>query len=108
MADDPLPLDLSWRGAPVGRLVRYRPDMWYLEGTFEPLAGAHADAFRACASALDVRAVMAAPTRGTRVELSEGGRRASSALVLSLDGPTLFVRQVFDPAAVAWLHEHVT
>jgi hypothetical protein len=93
-----------WRERPVGDLREVQLDMWYLEGRFEPLAGA--EAFVALAGSLDPGEVQRDPAAGTRV-LLEGDDGQTHALVLGLEAGRLSVRRVIRDEAVAWLLAHV-
>lgn len=95
-------------GELVGSLIDPRPDMWYLEGVFLPSDTPAGVRFAAAAAALDIRAAMADPTRGIRVEIREPPNDARTTfVVMSLSDGSMFGRCVFHPRAVEWTIENV-
>lgn len=107
-------LKVMWHGELVGYLIDARPDMWYLEGQWNPAPNSHADKFLSRAATLDARAFMAGKQRGVVVELHEDTSPQTPpilAVVISPPAQTLFVRRIFDPKAVemvrAWEKEEV-
>ena len=92
----------------MGDLVNAMPDMWYVEGTWQPASTEAAEEFTKAASQLSAKVVMEDPTKGFRAELFCDGKFAGHIFVHSLQDGSLFVRRVFDKRAVEWLLANVS
>ena len=102
-----IPIELTWRDRPIGRLVNVIPDMWYLEGDWEALNDSHSRKFQEFASSFNPKIVMGNAQKGTRIQLHRAGEDLGYALVLSLDNQRLLIRRVYEPEAVQWLLSNV-
>jgi len=101
-------VDVVNRGEIVGRLTDWMPDMWYLEGNFNPADSEAGARFAAAALALDLRTAYDDHTRAIRVLLRESPDDEGTVfVVMSLSEGRLFGRRVFEPSAVRWAVEHV-
>lgn len=98
---------VRWRGVDAGELVDAWPDMWYLEGTWQPASSEAGAKFTNAATPLNANDVLADPTRGLLVELAYDDGATTHALVLTLVDGRLLVRRVFDRELVKWLLENV-
>ena len=93
-------ITVTWQGLVVGHMINPMPDMWYLEGAWQPASGSHADTFLARTSSLDARAIMSGSQHGLVVSLTESGSSETTAIVMAPPAKTLFVRRIFDPEAI--------
>jgi hypothetical protein len=103
-------LTVIWRDESVGELRNAVPDMWYLEGTWLPFSTQSAQEFDQLARSFDGREVMSDPKKGTRIVLCDPDvqdHQGINALVISISDDRLFVRQVFNKDAIAWLKDNV-
>ena len=101
---------VHWRGATVGRMSDLQPDMWYIDGCWMPDPIPESEAFEVVAGGFDAKAVMADPTKGTRITIFDSkdpNHSGTDALVCSLLDGRLFIRRVINPEAVEWLHNNV-
>jgi hypothetical protein len=97
---------IVWKGITVGALREAVPDMWYLDGRFEPTSTPQAALFCSRAGALDGRKVFADLTQGLLVELtSVDGVPECAAVVLSLTDGRLWMRRVFEQTVVERLRK---
>ena len=99
-------MKISWRGTQVGELVEWVPDMWYLEGRWIGNGSAESVAFESLIKTFEAKHIMADPTKGTRITLTENGA-VTHAYVISLTVSSLFIRRVFDKEGVEWLLKNV-
>ena len=101
-------LTIQWRGEVVGHLVNALPDMWYLEGHFEPNHTQKSCEFVAFFKSFNPQEVFKKPELGTRALLySELSPTPTHCFLISLTENILFLRRVFDSKAVKWLLENV-
>lgn len=101
-------LTIVWRGKDVGLLVDAIPDMWHLEGRFEPNCTETAAEFVAIASGFNLKKVWRKPELGTHALLhSNLSPVPTHCVIISLTEDILFLRRVFDSKAVEWLLENV-
>jgi hypothetical protein len=103
----PESIQVRWRGEVVGTLSEVVPDMWYIEGVWNPAATPRASEFAAKAGLLDPKVVLGDPTKGFRIEVEDGGS-LGGALVLSLADGRLFIRRVLEEIAIKWLRSTVS
>jgi hypothetical protein len=99
-------LIISWQGNEVGKLVEWMPDMWYVEGQWISNGSAESIAFESLIKTFEARQIMADPTKGTRITLTED-KAVTQAYVISLTDSNLFIRRVFEKEAVEWLLKNV-
>jgi hypothetical protein len=103
-------MDVIWRGNVVGQLNDAVPEMWYLEGSWQPLPTEPAKEFEQRARGLDAKAVMVNPSQGLRILLAdheEDLAQQTLCIVFSLHDGRLFVRRVFAEKAIRWARENV-
>lgn len=91
------------RGEVVGHLTKATPDMWCIEGEFEPVASEAGSRFVTSALRLDPRVAAKDPKQGIRAHLRESSDDQGCVLiVISLAQGRLVGRRVFESSAVAY------
>ncbi|MDO7876264.1 hypothetical protein Q5H93_16080 [Hymenobacter sp. ASUV-10] len=85
---------IIWQGTPVGIFDEPQPDMAYLEGRLLLNQTAAAASFEAAASQLNPREVMFNFDKGLKIELQTEDGETTHAVVIALDGQSLFVRRM--------------
>lgn len=87
---------IIWNSKEVGVLLNAKPDMWYLEGRWEPNNTGDCEHFERLMKLLDTKEVFSDLTKGVKIYLRNIETRSEvPAIVISLlENTTLFVRVV--------------
>ena len=86
-------IPIFWKKDYVGDLINPMPDMWYLEGLWEPTKSQRGQEFKQLISSFDTKVVLADWREGALVELYKKNS-AKYALAISLSEEWLYLRIV--------------
>ena len=101
-------IKIFWRNNEIGIITAEETDMWYCNCKWIPNGSDEAIEFKKLASNFNPKEVMNEPVKGTRVVLKPAdSNESTNALILSLENDDLFMRYIYDEAAVNWLEKNV-
>lgn len=98
---------IIWRDKEIGTFTNCMPDMWYLEGTFNPNSSELAKDFTKIVSKQNAKTVMLDPAKGIRARIKLGDELINIAVISMGRNNLLFVRQVISEKGVDWLIKNV-